>query len=169
MHTEHGWYKILSEGWIYCNNTGNITVLPGTIMHSDDTGSCYNDIMHFAIVTAQASTETLSVDMSADSTADEIILQKYISNGSKIDDTRKAQQRHQQSQKLLHKSILTAQQEMIDLTNWAESIDTRKEGPDWIMLTACVVFVLVGLGSLAWLGWLLNKKLGKLGCTVINE
>jgi hypothetical protein len=162
MHTEHGWYKILREGWISCNYTGNITVIPGTLLHIDDTGSCSNDIMRISSALAQISTATLRINMSTDSTADEILLHKYISNGSKIGDTKTAQQRHQQSQKLLHKNILLAQQEMIDLTNWAESIDTRKVSQNWTVLIAIIVIALLGI--MAGLGWVLYKKFGQLGC-----
>jgi len=157
VHTGHGWYKTLKDGWLNCTNTGNSTFRSGTLLHVSTGEQCHNDIMH--IHTKQDRQETLSIDMTAEDTVDEQILQKYIDKGSKVEGIRKVKQQHLTAQRQLHKSILTAQQEMDALTAWADRLDEQNGGTAWLTYAVygmLMVFV-VGLG--AWLGWRLHRFL----------
>ena len=121
------------------------------------------------IHTKQDRQETLSIDMTAEDTVDEQILQKYIDKGSKVEGIRKVKQQHLTAQRQLHKSILTAQQEMDALTAWADRLDVQNGGTAWLTYAVygmLMVFV-VGLG--AWLGWRLHRLLMARKASGIDE
>jgi len=157
VHTGHGWYKTLKDGWLNCTSTGNNTFRNGTLLHVGTKDQCHNDIMH--IHTKQDRQETLSIDMTVDDTVDEQILQKYIDKGSTVEGIRRVKQQHLTAQRQLHKSILTAQQEMDELTAWADRLEIQSGGTAWLMYAVYGMLMMIVTGLGAWLGWKVHKFL----------
>jgi len=124
-HTGHGWYKVLKEGWLNCTQ-GKVqqgTWQAGNILHIEDTDICGNDVIQ--VHGWHGRHDKLTIDLSTDGTVDERILQKALANGSKVEDIQKVRIRHIQAQTQLHKNIITAQQELHDLTEWADKTEQQ--------------------------------------------
>jgi len=161
VHTGQGLYKALQAGWLMCGDTGNNTVSTGDILHIDDNRSCSNDVMQ--IHTEHPRHDTLSIDMSMLNTVDERILQKYMANGSDIEGVTHTHQRHMMAQRQLHKNILLAQQQMADLTAWAERTEQQNDEHAWIqhgMPALLALMVLVIIGGIGAVGWYLLRRWG---------
>jgi hypothetical protein len=144
-----------------CGDTGNNTVSTNEILHIDDNRSCSNDILQ--IQTEDPRHDTLSIDMSMMNTVDEKILQKYMANGSDIEGVTHTHQRHMMAQRQLHKSILLAQQQMADLTAWAERTEQQYDEHAWIqhsMPALMALMVLAVIGGTGAAGWYLFQRWG---------
>jgi hypothetical protein len=156
MHTGQGLYKVLQDGWLLCGGTGNNTVSSGDIIHIDDDHSCSNDILQIQIEHPRHA--TLSIDMSMANTVDEQILQKYMANGTDIEGVTHTHQRHMMAQQQLHKNILLAQQQMTDLTAWADRAEQQYDEHAWIQHSMPALIALVALaimGGMGTVGWYL--------------
>ena len=154
IHTGQGLYKALQDGWIQCGGTGNSTVRTGDIIHIDDNHSCSNDILQIQMEHPRH--DTLSIDMGMANTVDEQILQKYMANGSNIEGILHTHHRHAMAQQQLHKSILLAQQQMTDLTSWADRTEQLYDEHAWMQQGMPALIVLVALaimGGMGAMGW----------------
>jgi ElaB/YqjD/DUF883 family membrane-anchored ribosome-binding protein len=151
-HTGHGWYKVLREGWLNCTQGREYqdTLQTGQLIHIEDRNVCGNDVIQ--VHGWHGRHDKLLVDLSTDGTVDERILQKALANGSKIEDIQKVRNRHMQAQTQLHKHILTAQQEMHDLTEWADKAQQQWVVSSWTWHNAGIgmaIGITVGLIALA--------------------
>jgi hypothetical protein len=122
---------VIKEGWLNCTHSKNSTdsLLAGRIMHIDSSDSCGNDVIQ--IHRWHGRHVRLIIDLSTDGTVDEHIVQKALANSSRIEDIQKVRQRHQQAQTQLHKHILTAQQEMQELMEWADKAQQQWGTTPW--------------------------------------
>jgi hypothetical protein len=102
----------------------------------------------------------LRIDISTVDTVDQRILQKHVANDSGIKAVRQIHQRHKYDQIQLQKHILTAQQQMQDLTAWATSAEQHMGGQQWkLYVTIIGMVLLIGcFGGLAI--WLFKRVSG---------
>ena len=162
-HTGQEWYRVEREGWISCQKGGNNTYRKGTLLHIEEGEHCWNDIIQ--VHSSRGGHEVLHIDMGLQGTVDEQIMQRMIANGSKVEEARKRQMQHRSAQQSLHKSILVTQQEVKELTEWAEKAEsqqTEQQGwlQAWLSAAAVVGMLLVCCGGMVW-GYSRYKKRDK--------
>ena len=86
-----------------------------------------------------------------------------MANGSDIEGVTHTHQRHMMAQRQLHKNILLAQQQMADLTAWAERTEQQNAAHAWIqhsMPALLALMVCVIIGGIGAVGWYLLRRRG---------
>jgi hypothetical protein len=79
-----------------------------------------------------------------------------MSNGSNIEGISHTHQRHVMAQQQLHKSILLAQQQMTDLTAWADRTEQLYDEHAWMqhgmpaLIALVALAIMGGMGAVGW-------------------